>query len=81
MAKIIGGTTSTPMRVPDWNQTDSTKSDYIKNKPFDKVDAALDADSTNPVQNKALAVVIGDIDAALDGIIVIQNSLIGGESV
>ena len=33
MAKIIGGTTSTPMRVPDWNQTDPTKADYIKNKP------------------------------------------------
>lgn len=33
MAKIIGGTTSTPMRVPDWNQTDPNRADYIKNKP------------------------------------------------
>lgn len=35
MAKIIGGTTSTPMRVPDWNQTDPNRADYIKNKPKD----------------------------------------------
>lgn len=33
MAKIIGNTTSTPMRVPDWSQTDPLKADYIKNKP------------------------------------------------
>ena len=33
MAKIIGNTTSTPNPQPDWNQTDVTKSDYIKNKP------------------------------------------------
>lgn len=33
MAKIIGNTTTTPMAIPDWNQSDSTKADYIKNKP------------------------------------------------
>lgn len=33
MAKIIGNTTTTPMARPDWNQTDETKADYIKNKP------------------------------------------------
>ena len=33
MPKIIGDITTTPMAVPDWNQTDSTKADYIKNKP------------------------------------------------
>ena len=33
MYEIIGNTTSTPMKVSDWNQTDETKSDYIKNKP------------------------------------------------
>lgn len=36
MAKIIGNTTATPNPRPDWNQTDETKADYIKNKP--KVD-------------------------------------------
>ena len=34
MAKIIGNPTVTPMAVPDWNQTDETKADYIKNKPY-----------------------------------------------
>lgn len=33
MAKIIGNTTTTPYPRPDWNQTDPTKADYIKNKP------------------------------------------------
>lgn len=33
MAKIIGNTTSTPNPQPNWTQTDSTKADYIKNKP------------------------------------------------
>ena len=31
--KIIGDTTATPMAIPDWNQTDEKKADYIKNKP------------------------------------------------
>ena len=30
---IIGNTTATPYPRPDWNQTDSSKADYIKNKP------------------------------------------------
>lgn len=30
---IMGNTTVTPMAVPDWNQTDPNKADYIKNKP------------------------------------------------
>ncbi len=33
MAKIIGNTTATPNPRPNWNQTDETKADYIKNKP------------------------------------------------
>lgn len=33
MVKIIGNTTATPNPRPDWAQTDSTKADYIKNKP------------------------------------------------
>lgn len=33
MAKIIGNPTVTPVPKPDWNQTDPTKADYIKNKP------------------------------------------------
>ncbi len=30
---IIGNTTATPNPRPDWNQTNETKADYIKNKP------------------------------------------------
>lgn len=35
MAKrvIVGNTTATPNPLPDWNQSDSSKADYIKNKP------------------------------------------------
>lgn len=33
MSKIIGNTTATPNPQPDWEQTDVTKADYIKNKP------------------------------------------------
>lgn len=31
--KIRGNTIVTPVPKPDWNQTDPTKADYIKNKP------------------------------------------------
>ena len=33
MAKIIGNTTATPVAIPDWQQVDEKKADYIKNKP------------------------------------------------
>ena len=33
MSKIIGITVGTTTPRPDWNQTDPTKADYIKNKP------------------------------------------------
>lgn len=33
MAKIMGGVTATNMPVPDWDQTNPLKADYIKNKP------------------------------------------------
>lgn len=31
---IMGTPTTTPMKVPDWNQNDERKADYIKNRPF-----------------------------------------------
>lgn len=67
MAKIIGGTTSTPMRQPDWNQTDPQKADYIKNKPFDSVDESLSSTSTNPVQNKAVYGEIENMSSFVNG--------------
>lgn len=36
--KIVGNPTVTPMAVPDWNQTDNSKADYIKNKPITVLD-------------------------------------------
>ena len=33
MAKIIGGTATSSMPIPDWNQTNPNRADYIKNKP------------------------------------------------
>lgn len=88
MAKIVGGTASTSMLIPDWKQTNPNRADYIKNKPFDKIDTDLDANSTNPVQNKVVTAAIGDMEAAMDiiiaeqeAIIAMQNALIGGDGV
>lgn len=41
--EIIGNTTTTPNPRPDWNQTDSTKADYIKNKPVVLTEAQIRA--------------------------------------
>ena len=53
MAKIIGGTTSTPNRVADWEQTNPNRADYIKNKP--KVDQAYSNTSRNAQSGTAVA--------------------------
>ena len=49
------------------------------------IDTEMSDTSENPVQNKVVKGYvdgqIGDIDTALDSIIAIQNSLIGGDSV
>lgn len=73
MAKIIGNTTATPNPRPDWNQTDETKADYIKNKPTVLTEEVY---SKKEIDN-----MMGDIETALDNIIAIQNTLIGGEGV
>ena len=50
MPKVIGNPTVTPMAIPDWNQTDPSKADYIKNKPtkeswgLDEVDNTPDSE-------------------------------------
>ena len=46
MAKIIGNTTATPMAIPDWNQTDEKKADYIKNKPDVVTEAVFNEEVT-----------------------------------
>lgn len=59
MSKIIGNTTATPNPRPDWLQDDPKKADYIKNKPniisHSDIDSEIDFDSTNPIQNSAVA--------------------------
>ena len=43
MSKIIGNTTVTPMAIPDWEQNNPYKADYIKNKPdFDGLKEYVD---------------------------------------
>lgn len=49
MAKIIGGTAATSMPVPDWNQTNPNRADYIKNKP-DVANALKGSASGNPIR-------------------------------
>ena len=61
MAKIIGGTVATPMPRSDWNQQNPNRADYIKNKPFEKVDDKLSTTSNNPVQNNVVAQAIADM--------------------
>lgn len=68
MGKIIGGVASTTMPVPDWEQTNPRRSDFIKNKP----DLSQKAD-VSYVDGK-----LGDIETALDSIIAIQEGLIEG---
>lgn len=54
MAKIIGNTTATPNRRPDWAQTDATKADYIKNRPEKAI--VIDESSTDEQYATAKAV-------------------------
>lgn len=92
MTKIIGSPTITPMKIPDWNQTDPLKSDYIKNKPDissiitnrikgkanqSDVDLLFEESTQHYRSYEELNEKIGDIDSALDRIIAIQNSLLG----
>ena len=76
MAKIIGNTTATPMLVPDLSQTNERKADYIKNKKVSYLENDSGYLTEYQVDEK-----IGNIETALDNIIAIQESMIGGDSV
>lgn len=39
MSKIIGNPTTTPVKIPDWDQNDERKSDFIKNRPLKEIKA------------------------------------------
>jgi hypothetical protein len=60
MAKIVGGVASTTMPVPDWEQTNPRRADYIKNKPV--VDQEFDETSTNAIANKVVAGLYNDFN-------------------
>jgi hypothetical protein len=54
---------------PDWEQTDDTAPDFIKNKPTIPeevvVDQALDASSSNPISNSAVALALAQLGVTL----------------
>ena len=65
--KLDGIATGAEVNVQsDWNQSNTSAKDYIKNKPniptAITIDTALDGTSTNPVQNKV-------VKAAIDGVV------------
>lgn len=72
MPKIIGNTTATPNPRPDWAQTDSTKADFIKNKPalgdlaakntVDKTDLAADVQASLGKADTAIQSVDNKVD-------------------
>lgn len=59
--KIIGDTTATPNPRPDWNQDDSTKASYIKNKP--DIDALISRVSALETQVSELSAKITELTA------------------
>lgn len=63
MSTIIGNTTAIPNLRPDWNQTDETKADYIKNKPT--VDQSYTPVSTNAQSGVAVANALVQFEAEL----------------
>ena len=70
----------------DWNQTNSSAADYIKNKPTIPngiiVDNHLDLNSPNPVQNKVIADEISSMSSSINSLSnAKQNKLVSGTSI
>lgn len=89
MPKIIGNTTATPNPQSDWNQTDPTKADYIKNKPSGTLPETSEGDNGKIVEIVDGAYVLKDIasssvgtyvQAVIDGTLDEIDDLIGGEN-
>ena len=64
MAKIIGGTATSSMLVPDWNQTNPNRADYIKNKP-DVANALKGSAEGNPIRLDGVSPVKHEIAVGL----------------
>ena len=88
MREIIGNTTATPSPRPDWKQTDSTKGDYIKNKPVILTEAQIRAiiremlseagissDFTVVVEDKVLHILSEQAVAVSDDTLCISSDL------
>ena len=64
MSKIIGNPTVTPPPKPDWNQTDFSKGDYIKNKP-NVANALQVTERGNPLNLTDISPIKHDIKVSL----------------
>ena len=60
----IGAISSSELVQSDWNQNDTSASDYIKNKPT--IDTALSSTSENAVQNKVVKTAIDELQNAVE---------------
>lgn len=60
----IGAISSSELVQSDWNQNDTSASDYIKNKPT--IDTALSSTSENAVQNKVVKTAIDKVQNAVE---------------
>ena len=65
LTRVKGNTVGFPNPQPDWEQTDTTQADYIKNKPIP--DTTL-SKAGRPADAKAVGDAIGAIEDALDRI-------------
>ena len=78
MPKVIGNTTATPTPQADWNQTNTAKPDYIKNKPEilteEQIIALIEQHGGSAPQNVYTK---EEIDAALGSYITEIDALIG----
>ena len=61
--KIRGNTVGTPMKRPDFNQTNPKKSDYIKNNPIPPI---TEADEGKIVMVVGGAYVLGSADTVVE---------------
>lgn len=95
--KIRGNTVGTTTPRPDWNQSNPRKADFILNKPDvvlcveqnlsepqkEQARKNINAVSVSRLNNEldSISADMGNIDSALDAIIAMQESIIGGETV
>lgn len=71
MREIIGNTTATPNPRPDWSQNDSTKADYIKNKPVilteDDVTKLIKQNGSSGFGNSAIeSISVNGVEQSID---------------